>query len=789
MNQNTNTHTQEIDEDEIDLKEVFSTLSRYKYSIVAIAIAFMLVATVFAYFKPNVYESSITIELEEEKSFGGAQGDMMAMALGGSGANLDNEQYILTSRFLAQKLLHSLEIGTRYFTKNNLRTVELYRASPFIVTYKEIDKKLWGARFEIQVLDKERFVLSMKPKVGIKEKLLVTLGLIEAPADSPKPYENEHRFADEIVTEWFSIKIDKVFELEESAYSFSIVPNDQMYKFIQESLSTSLVSKQGSIVKVNFQDNIALRAEQILNGLAQRYLDQELEEKTLEADQTLRFIDAQIEEINQDVEKSQGELEAFRSKHTLVNASEQAMMTAENMAEYQGKLQELEIESNILNNIQEYVNAGKDLAGISLGSAAYLDPSLAQMVSKLQEATSERKGILIEFTELHPDVVKLTEMINSIKASIRFTLKSDITMIEQRKKSLRHYIRKYKRSLEALPENERQLANLTRNTMVNEKVYNFLLEKRAETAILRSSTVSKTRVIDSALVGDLPVKPKRLLIILVGMILGFIVGIAVAFLRAFLDDTIKSNEDVEKLTDIPMYGVLPHLKDNTSRVQFDEAMRVLRTNIEFVHSDDATAKIVAMTSSISGEGKTTVSVALSKMIAATQKRVIIIDLDLRRSRMHEEFTITNKHGVSSVLANKKSLDEVIQSNVFENLDVLTAGPIPPNPSELLVSGNFDKMIEQLKTEYDYIILDTAPVGLVTDAMTLLKLADVGLIVTRANYSKKAFLKNVERFAQTHNLNNLGFVLNGVISDKSHGYGYGYGYGYGNADAYYENQQK
>ncbi|MEN8148046.1 MAG: polysaccharide biosynthesis tyrosine autokinase [Campylobacterota bacterium] len=772
-----------IDEDEIDLKEVFGTLNRYKYSIIVFAIVFTIGATVFAYFKPNVYSASTTIELEEDRGWG-AKGDAMSLALSGGGANLDNEQYIIKSRFLAEKVLRGLEIGTRYYTTHNLRTIELYHLSPFMVVSKELDSSLEGTTFNMEIIDQDRFILRMAPAVGMKEKTLHLLGLIEAPEDRPKPYEQEHTFGEEIVTEWFSLKIDKLFDLDNREYSFSVTPNDYMAGFIQGGVSTSLVSKSGTILRISFQDNVALRAQQILNALTERYLQQELEEKTHEADQTLKFIDAQIEEINKDVEQSQGQLEKFRSKNVIVDVGSQAMMTAQNMAEYESKLQALEIESNVLKNVQEYMNTGKDLSGISLGSAAYTDPALAQMIQKLQESIMARNSLLVEFTELHPDVIKLTEAINSIKSSIKFTLKNDVNIIEERKKTLRRYIRKYQRSLEALPENERKLANLTRNTLVNEKVYNFLLEKRAETAILRSSTVSKTRVLDSALLPYLPIKPKRLLIILVGMILGFIVGIALAFLRAFLDDTLKTAEDIDKITNIPLYGAVPQRKDKTTRSQFEEAMRVLRTNLQFVGGAKK-SKIVALTSSISGEGKTTIAVALSKIVAATGKKVIVLDLDMRRSRMHEEFSISNKVGVSSILSGHDTLDDVIQAEVEENLDVITAGPKPPNPSELLVTSGFDELIEKLSESYDYIILDTPPIGLVTDAMILLKMADVGLIVTRANYSKKSFLKNIERFASEHELHNLGFIINGLESSKKHGYGYGYGYGYGSGKGYYD----
>ena len=770
-----------LDEDEIDIKEIFRLLLAYKNSIITIIVLFTIIGTIYAYFKPNIFVAHATIVLEKENPWGRQSNDMMSLALRGGNANLDNEQYILTSRFLSEKVLRGLEIGTRYFTYNNLRRIELYSASPFVVESSVIDPAIQGLIFNIETVDDTHFVLSVIPKVGTKVSVLRFFGLIEAPSDAPGDYENVHTYGEEVVTEWFSLKVNKVFDMPNSHYEFSIVDNYKMAGFIQSGLSSQQVSEMGTILEISFRDNVALRSQEVLNTLITRYLEQQLEDKTQEAEQTLKFIDGQIEAINKDVEKSQGKLERFRSKNTIVNASSQAMLTAQNMSDYESKLQSLDIEFNVLRNVQTYMNIGKDLAGISLGSAAYTDPALAQMIQKLQESMLARNGMLIEYTELHPDVVKLTESINTIKNSIKFTLQNDISIINQRKKTLRRYIRKYKTSLEALPENERKLANLTRNTLVNEKVYNFLLEKRAETAILRSSTVSNTHIIDTALLPSTPAKPKRLLIILIGMILGLIAGVAQAFLRDFLDDTIKSSEDIERYTSLPLYGVIPMLTE-TTKVQFDEAIRVLRTNLQFAEGQKA-CKVVALTSSISGEGKSTTALALSKMIAATGQKVIMLDLDMRRSKLHEVVVQEHTQGISTYLSGLTPLENVIQYGVEENLDVVFVGPKPPNPSELLVSPNFEAMLTVLEKEYAYIILDTPPVGLVADAMILLKRADVGLVVTRANFSNRAFLKNIERLTKEQSLDNIGIIIN-ALEGKKNGYGYGYGYGYGAEPGYY-----
>jgi len=765
-----------VEEDEIDLKAIFETLLRYKLSILAFATVFFIAAAVYAYFKPNVYTAGTSIELQAER-WGSRTTDLMTQAFGGGEANLDNEQLILTSRFVAQKALNYLDIGTRYFTTSRFRQVELYRNAPFVVKTLYIDDQAYGTTMHLTPNGKDGFQLEIvPPSTWSLRGILRKLGLLPPLKHEPISYSGAHKFGETIATPWFKIVIDRFADLDGKTYSFSVTPNEQMWEMIQGGLTTSMPTKMGSIITLTYEDNSALRAKEIVNAVAKAYLDQEIEQKTAEADQTLKFIDQQLDAIDKALKASQSSLEKFKQTNIVVDISEKASIATEKLSDYESKLQELEIEQNVLSNLQEYMRNNEDISGIAIGTEGFANENLSKMIAELKQKMIERKTLLVEYTELHPDVVKLSEVISSLRSSILFTIDNTLTVVSQQKQSLTKIINDYKRSLEALPEQEQKLANLTRSAMVNEKIYSFLLEKRAETAILRSSTVSKTRIIDTAMQPAAPTKPKRSLIAVVGLILGLIVGIAFAFLREFLDNTVKSKEDVERLTHIPLFGLIPLSKGKKIGSVFYEAFRALRTNLEFMRSDSS-YKTIVVTSTVSGEGKTTVASNLALILAKGGKKVVVVDLDMRRAKLSEYFELRNDIGVSTLLSRRNTLDEVVQHSQEEGVDIIAAGPVPPNPSELIMSDHAKEVMQQLRDRYDYVILDTPPVGLVTDAAILMHRADASLLVIRDSYSKREFVKNLDRFVSDHKIEHVGLVLNGVNLEKNYGYGYGYGYGY------------
>jgi len=457
------TQPQPADSSENDLKGVLQTLARHKISIVILVVFFTVGAALFAYFRPDIYAAEVSLELSSESS--ALSTDIMAQALGGGNSNLANEIIIIQSRFLASKALEYLDIGTRYFTEKNLREVELYKNSPFVVSSNYLDEKLYGRRFSVIPLDKERYELRLDPPGGLKNQLTALLrsyGILPKSKEEIITYNGVHFYNEEVNTPWFKLTLQKLYDPALSEYSFSIVPNNNMWDFVKGEVKASVPS--GSVVLITIEDTNPLRAQEIANAIARSYLNQEIDLKTSEADQTLMFIDEQLEAINKTLQSSQSKLEDFRKSNIVVNISQTASLTSSKMSEYESKIQELEIEESVLSNLQQYIKNNQDISGITLGSATFTDPALSKLILDLQDASRKKKTLLIEFTELHPDVLKLTEGINSMKASIRFTIKNDLSAISERKRSLKKIIKNYEKSLSQLPTQERKLANLTRKS-------------------------------------------------------------------------------------------------------------------------------------------------------------------------------------------------------------------------------------------------------------------------------------------------------------------------------------
>lgn len=759
--------------DEIDVRALFATFSRHKLLIGIITILFIVGSIIFVYLQNDKYLASTTIELPQGTGGGGESIDFLQQALNGGRVNANNEMTIFASRFLAEKALDSIDIGTRYFTTKNFKKIELYRDTPFIVTTYNIVENAYGMKFHLYPIYQDKFILQIDPpsKWNVKS-LLREIGILPKPKEEPIVYKAEHEYGEIISTPWFKIKVDKFADLMEKKYSFTITPNKDMWKFIQQNITTNL-DGTSTILNVTFEDPVALRAKEIANAMASAYLNQEIERKNTEAENALKFIDQQLNAINKALKKSQSSLEKFKRGNILVDISQKASITVDKLSEYQTKLQELEIQQNVLANLQEYMKNNKDISGISLGTGDLADGNLMNMVTELKDLVIQKKALLTEYTELHPDVLRVTGSIESLRNSILFTIKNSLAVIAQQKQSILGIINEYEKSMEALPEQEQKLANLTRTAMVNERVYSYLLEKRAETAILRSSTVSKTRIIDKAIEPEAPSKPNRPVFVIIGTLLGLIAGIVFAFFKEIIANTITGQNDLKRLTNIPIYGVIPFVKSKKTSSVVLEAYRALRTNLEFMRTDLAYQTLV-VTSMVSGEGKTTVSANLARILAGTGKKVLLIDLDMRRANLSKFFDLENKMGVSTLLGRKHTLFQVIKQEVVEGVDVMPAGPVPPNPSELIMSEYAKEVFTKLRSSYDYIVLDSPPVGLVTDSAILMHRADASLFVVRQDYTKKEFIKHLNKIIADHKIEHVGIVLNGTDLSKDYGYGNKYG---------------
>jgi len=763
MNNKEFTNNQ-IDEDEIDLKELFATIYKYKYSIILITFITTFIATTYIYFKPNIYKAEATVEVSS-KSKPSLGDDILSAALSGDTQDISTEIEIIKSRFVNKLALKNVDFVKHYYGVKHFKKIELYKNSPFNIKITQG----YDIEFLIKPIDNSKFILEVKKT--------------EDENGTKWSFYREVDFGKLIQDKHFKIIVNKIAKLNYSEYIFIAKNPEYLADEVRKNLQVSQASKKASIIKIDLEDNVPLRATEYVNAIAKAYLKQSIERKTIEATKKLEFIDNQLKQITKSLHTSAKDLEEFKKSSNTVSISSKANIVIQRSAELETQLADISLKRKIIASLYKDVKSGKGLESISVVGMGNDGGSIVDMVKSLQDAIIKKKILLQDYTPAHPEVIKISNTITQLKRSIFMTLKNMLLLMKEKETLLKKSITKESKQIDKLPENERILSNLKRQFLANEKIYSYLLEKRSEVAITKAATINKNRILDSAILPKAPIKPKRKLVIIIGFIVGLILGIFIAFLRAFLNDKIENKNDIEKATSVPIVANIPFIKENANTLVvlkspksvIAEAFRAFRTNIQFMVKKER-GYVISITSTISGEGKTTIGMDLAGIISIARKRVVLINLDMRKPTLHEKFNLSNAKGVSTLLAGKDNLDEVIQSTSYKNLDVIVSGPIPPNPSELLEGREFKEAIADLKKRYDVIILDTPPIGLVTDARIVLELSDVSLYLVRDKYSKREFIDNINKLKQD-GVKGLGIVYNGIKS-TSKGYGYGYGYGYG-----------
>ncbi|MEO1953319.1 MAG: exopolysaccharide transport family protein, partial [Campylobacterales bacterium] len=573
MNSNVNVY-----EDEIDIKEIFYTIGRYKWMIIFIVLISGMISAYIAYFKPNIYKATATVEVGLSKRGGYVGNDILSMATDSGRLNPATEKEIIKSRFLAKKASAVVDKTHHYYTIINFKEKELYKDSPFEVAMN----KGFGIKFDLYPVDKKHYRLVVDTKKFKYDKVL--------------PYDKE------IVNKKFHLNVTKLKDFKYDKYSFKI---DDPSIVKPGNVGVEQTSKYSSILAISYEDNVPLRAKEYTNALAHAYIQQNIEKKTQEATKKLEFIDKQLKYITQNLRSSAIKIEDFKKKSNTVSLSAKAENIIKQISEKDARLSELTIREELLTNLYKSVKKGKNLESLVVVGLGSGEESLIEMVKKLQDAILQKKLLREDYTELYPEVRKLTKTITQLKKMIISTIKNMKRGIKEQKVLLQREITKQQKLLDKLPADERMFGQLKRKFAVNEKIYSYLLEKRSETAIIKASTVSKNRIIDEAILPSKPIKPKRQLIVIVGVILGLIIGIVLAFIRNYMDNTIKTEEEVSNHTQVPIIGLIPHMKSDADKLSVlsspksavAESFRNLRTNLQFMVNYQG-AQVISVTSTI-----------------------------------------------------------------------------------------------------------------------------------------------------------------------------------------------
>lgn len=781
-------------EEQVSVQEIlFRYLIHWPWFVVSVIIC---IACAWGYLRlaTPVYNITATVLIKDEKKGGGASmsSELEKMGLDGfvsSSSNVDNEIEVLKSKSLALEVVNNLGLFVTYMDEDEFPNKELYRTSPVQVSLTPQEADKLPHPMEVN--------MTLQP-TGAMEAL-ITIG--------EKEYRKEFE------------KLPAVFPTDEGTVAFfanddtlssvrpeTVTKERHIAAFIKRpmsvakgyanSLSISPTSKTTAVVVVSLKNTNVRRGVDFINKLLEMYNINANNDKNEVAQKTAEFIDDRIGIISKELGSTEQDLENFKRTAGITDLSSEAQIALTGNAEYEKKRVENQTQINLIVDLQKYLQGNE--YEILPANVGLQDGGLVGAISRYNEMLIERNRLLRTSTESNPAIVNLNTSIRAMRSNVQATLDATLKGLQITKEDLAREANRYSRRINDAPTQERRFVSIARQQGIKSSLYLMLLQKREENAITLAATANNAKIIDKALADDNPVSPKRMMIYLIALILGAGIPVGIIYLIGLTKFKIEGRADVERLTTLPVIGDIPLADEMSGSIAvfenqnnlMSETFRNVRTNLQFMLENGK--NVILVTSTVSGEGKSFVSSNLAISLSLLGKKVVIVGLDIRKPGLNKVFNIPKKeHGITRFLTNPTTnLMELVQaSDINKNLFILPGGAVPPNPTELLARDGLEKAIETLKANFDYVILDTAPVGMVTDTLLIGRTADISVYVCRADYTRKAEFTLVNELAENNKLPNLCIAINGLdLQKKKYGYYYGYGkygkyYGYGKRYGY------
>ena len=771
--QDNNQFSPIIDNDEsINLREQLENyLFHWKWFVLGVAVA-LLGAYFYLRYTPNQYTVSTTI-LVDDKNSGGLSSELSAFAdlglMGGSKASLDNEMELLKSKSLAERVVKSLGTNVTFYKKGKVIKSELFRGdAPVKINFFAPDSvfhKLDTA-FTVQITSESTFALK----------------------EANGKISKDHNFGTLIKTNYGEISITPLrkekFEDDEEVI-VQIVPFESVVSRYRNALQIQPVSKQSSVLRLSLTDPVKQKAIEILDNLVAQYNNDAVEDKNLTAKNTNEFINQRIVIVNEELSSVEKGAEQFKSVNQLTDLATEAGLAVASKSETEKKVLELSTQLKLAEYVSDYVNANSgELIPANLGIG---DATVDGNTEKYNQLVLERNRILKGSSEINPVIINLNGQIKSLEESIKQSLANSKAALKISLNAIKGQENRFASTISEVPKQERVFRDIQRQQQIMETIYLYLLQKREENAITMAVTLPSAKIIDLAYGSNVPVAPKGNIIYLAALLLGLLIPFGVIYVKSLLDNKVHSRLDVESAIKAPILGDIPNTKSadkivvsDSDRSSVAESFRLLRTNINFMLTGiKQGGKTIFITSTVSGEGKTFVSINLATVLALTDKKVLLIGADIRKPKIGEYLDIKFEKGLTHYLMdNALKVTDIIKSVKEVNFDFISSTVIPPNPSELLMNGRFEEVLAYGKQQYDYVIVDTAPVLLVTDTLLLGYLADLFIYVVRANYLDKRLLATPKMMHEEKRLPNMAMLINDTNLERGYGYGYGYsGYSY------------
>ena len=781
-------------EEQINIQEIlFRYLIHWPWFVVSVIVC---VALAWGYLRLTtpVYNVSATVLIKDEKKGGGANmsSELEKMGMNGfvsSSSNIENEIEVLTSRTLAREVVSSLGLFVTYMDEDKFPKRELYRTSPVLVSLTPQEADKLPQTMEVGMSLHPSGVMDVQIKVGEKE---YRKRFEKLPAVLPTDEGTVAFFTNNDTLS--SVRPESVTkERHITAYinrPFSVA------KGYAGSLSITPTSKATSVVTVSLKNSNTQRGKDYIDKLLEMYNVNANNEKNEVAQRTAEFIDERIGIISKELGSTERDLENFKRSAGITDLTSEAQIALTGNAEYEKKRVENQTQINLVMDLQRYLQGTE--YEVLPSNVGLQDAGVSGAIDRYNEMVSERNRLLRTSTESNPAIVNLNASIRAMRGNIQTTLDATLKGLEITKADLVREAGRYSRRISDAPTQERQFVSIARQQEIKSGLYLMLLQKREENAIVLAAIANNAKIIDEAQAEGAPISPKRSTIYLAALIFGIGIPVGIIYLIGLTKFKIEGRADVEKLTSLPVIGDVPLADEKTGSIAvfenqnnlMSETFRNVRTNLQFMLENGK--NVILVTSTISGEGKSFISANLAISLSLLGKKVVIVGLDIRKPGLNTVFNIPKKdHGITQFLTNPaiNLMDLVQPSDINKNLYILPGGTVPPNPTELLARDGLEKAVETLRKNFDYVILDTAPIGMVTDTLLIGRVADLSVYVCRADYTRKAEFTLINELAENNKLPNLCIAINGLnLQKKKYGYYYGYGrygkyYGYGKRYGY------
>ena len=778
-------------EEKTDFKAIL-----FKYAIhwpwfLACTLLCMAGAWLYLCYTPSVYNISASVIIKDNDKNSKASsgmGDLEDLGFYSSINNFDNEVEILQSRTLIKKVVEELDLYISYATKSSFHDIELYKSSPVKVwiTPEEAQKLPAPARLHLTLQPGNK--LNVKLRIG-EEEYNKQFDKLPALLTTPSGTFS--------FTPKDSTTVQSTQEIMATVSSPRSVANAY-----RGALSIEPTSKSTTIAQISVKSTHTQRGMDFINKLVEVYNRDANDDKNEVATKTAEFIDERIKIINGELGTTEQELETFKRDAGLTDLKSDAQLALSENSEYEKKRAENSTQLRLVQFLAGYANNPDHAYEVLPVNVGLTDTGLAELINRYNEMLLERKRLLRSSQENNPVVVNLDASIRAMRSNVLTTINSVQRGLAITQADLERQAGKYAGRITNAPGQERQLVSISRQQEIKAGLYLMLLQKREENAITLASTANNARMVDEALADAIPVSPKGKMIYLVALILGIALPVVVIYIIELLKYKIEGRADVEKITSLPIVGDVPLSEDKGKEESIvvhenqndlmAETFRNVRTNVLYMMRSDE--KVILVTSTTTGEGKTFIASNLAVSLALLGKKIVIVGLDIRKPSLNKAFNYLShrEQGISQFLANPEHTDlmSLVQvSRINANLSILPGGPIPPNPTELVARESLSQAIDILKKHFDYIILDTAPIGMVTDTLLISRVANASIYVCRADYTHKADYTLINELSEQKKLPNLCTLINGLdMKKKKYGYYYGYGkygkyYGYGKKYGY------